>query len=349
MTEIILTDPLSRKTFDLYNYLIHCVDEYEVTVIGPKENSWKLFYSKARCLMYSRNNISDLLMELNSHSQNAVLLPVEESTIEILYKNKDSWSNLHAVIPSEKDFELLRNKKKLAEYCENNNISVPLSLSNGIKLSCDAIVKPIVGSGSRGIRRVAKDGKLQFNPNVELAQEIIPTNSSLEGFFGLVVSGKILTWHTHKRLRTWPRQGGVSLHSVSGMNKDLFNHAQLLLGQLNYSGLVMIEYMRDSRDNSYKLIEVNPRTWGSIMLSEHSGVHIIKNYVNSCLKKPLLKSRFEPKEIRWIFPFDVLQIKPILRVLFKRSNETFFIGFTNSSILKSILFVIFIAYNKLRK
>lgn len=349
MIEIIITDPLSRKTFDLYNYFVHCADEYKITVIGPKEKLWKLFYSEARCLMYSKNQFHKVLLELNNTSLNTVLLPIEEGTIELLYKNKDSWKDLRAIIPSEKDFELLRNKKKLAEYCQKNSISAPLSLANGMIISCDAIVKPIVGSGSRGIRRVVKNTKLHFNPDLEIAQEIIPTNTCLEGFFGLVESGKILTWHTHKRLRTWPRNGGVSLHSKSSMNRDLFNNAELLLGKLKYSGLVMIEYMKDSRDNSYKLIEVNPRTWGSIMLSEHSGVPIVKNYVNSCLKMPLLESKFKAKEIRWIFPYDILQLYPILRAQFKKKNPNFFIGITNSSILKGILFVIFIAYKKFVK
>lgn len=348
MVDIILTDPLSRKTFDLYNQMIRYPDEYKVTVIGPKERFWKLFYSKSRCMTYSKGRFTDVILEINKTSQDAVLLPIEEDTIDLLHKCKESWSNLRALIPSAEHFGLLRDKKKLAKYCKNNNISAPSSLINGEILSSDAIVKPIVGSGSRGIKRVSKNRKLQFNPNLEIAQEIIPTNSCLEGFFGLVESGKILTWHTHCRLRTWPREGGVSLHSVSGMNEEIFNHAQVLLGRLKYSGLVMIEFMRDSRDNSYKLIEVNPRTWGSIMLSEYSGVPIIKNYINVCLKTPLLESKFEATEIRWIFPYEVLQINTIRQALFKKSRRCFYIGFTNTSILKGLLFVIFIAYKKIR-
>ena len=42
----------------------------------------------------------------------------------------------------------------------------------------------------------------------------------------------------------------------------------------------MIEYILDHRDNKYKLIEINPRMWGSIMLSEFCNSNMLDNYIN---------------------------------------------------------------------
>ena len=45
-----------------------------------------------------------------------------------------------------------------------------------------------------------------------------------------------------------------------------------LLKKLNWYGVAMVEFKADIRDNIPKLMEVNPRFWGSLPLAIYSGV-----------------------------------------------------------------------------
>jgi predicted ATP-grasp superfamily ATP-dependent carboligase len=43
---------------------------------------------------------------------------------------------------------------------------------------------------------------------------------------------------------------------------------------INYYGIAEVEFMRDPRDNQYKLLEVNPRVWGWHSLAIAAGVDL---------------------------------------------------------------------------
>jgi predicted ATP-grasp superfamily ATP-dependent carboligase len=45
-----------------------------------------------------------------------------------------------------------------------------------------------------------------------------------------------------------------------------------LLRALDWRGVAMVEFKRDRRTGEYKLLEVNPRFWGSLPLALHCGV-----------------------------------------------------------------------------
>jgi len=60
------------------------------------------------------------------------------------------------------------------------------------------------------------------------------------------------------------------------------NLSKKLIKQLNYTGVCEIEWIRDSRDNIPKLIEINARTWLWVGLAAKCGVNypqIIYDYV----------------------------------------------------------------------
>ena len=69
----------------------------------------------------------------------------------------------------------------------------------------------------------------------------------------------------------------------------------------------MLEFLYDVRCRQYKIIEANPRIWGSIMLSEYCGSQMLENYVRLCCSLPLFGSTINTNvKIRWFFPVDLL-------------------------------------------
>ena len=121
--------------------------------------------------------------------------------------------------------------------------------------------------------------------------------------------------------------------------------SEKIIHDLNWSGILMIEYLYDERDDLYKIIEINPRTWGSIMLAEFSDSQLLGNYFRLCLGEPINKSNAASLTyIRWFFPFDLLlYIKSgfsIQGFWNFRKPDTCYITFTYSTPFRSAAFII---------
>ena len=113
--------------------------------------------------------------------------------------------------------------------------------------------------------------------------------------------------YTHKRIRTSPEEGGVTVLSSLNENPQLIEQGKKLLEFAGWEGLIMLEYIYDERSGEYKLIEANPRSWGSIMLSEYCGANLLSNYIRVCLGKEIVAPEMKKEAyIRWLFPMDLL-------------------------------------------
>ena len=61
------------------------------------------------------------------------------------------------------------------------------------------------------------------------------------------------------------------------------------------------------RDNKYKVIEINPRMWGSVLLSEFCGTNFLQKYIDLILGKIEIENRpIKDCSIRWQFPYDII-------------------------------------------
>jgi len=94
------------------------------------------------------------------------------------------------------------------------------------------------------------------------------------GVFLLIVDGVTKAIFFHKRLREKPPSGGVSvLRESIAPEPDLQMYAQQILEALGWKGVAMVEFKIDLRDGRPRLMEINPRFWGSLQLAIDSGVN----------------------------------------------------------------------------
>jgi len=112
-----------------------------------------------------------------------------------------------------------------------------------------------------------------------LIQEYVPGEGW--GLFALCDGGKPLAAFAHRRIREKPPDGGVSvLRESVAIEEGPARQALALLKALEWTGLAMVEFRRDVRqpaggraeDGSFKLMEINPRIWGSVQLAIDCGV-----------------------------------------------------------------------------
>lgn len=93
------------------------------------------------------------------------------------------------------------------------------------------------------------------------------------GVFACYDRGRCVALFSHRRLREKPPSGGVSVLCESApLDPAALTHATRLLDHLHWHGVAMVEFKRDVRDGTPKLMEINGRFWGSLQLAIDAGV-----------------------------------------------------------------------------
>ncbi len=77
----------------------------------------------------------------------------------------------------------------------------------------------------------------------------------------------------HRRIREYPASGGPSCFCESTAEPRLADYAVRLLRELEWVGVAMVEFKQDAA-GEYRLMEINPRFWGSLPLALAAGVDI---------------------------------------------------------------------------
>jgi predicted ATP-grasp superfamily ATP-dependent carboligase len=108
--------------------------------------------------------------------------------------------------------------------------------------------------------------------HVPIVQEYVP-GAAEHGFFALYDEGVSKATFQHRRIRSFKYWGGASVYRRSVAVPELRDDGMRILEELEWNGPAMVEFKLDIRDGKMKLIEVNPRFWGSLSLAVHAGVN----------------------------------------------------------------------------
>jgi predicted ATP-grasp superfamily ATP-dependent carboligase len=145
-------------------------------------------------------------------------------------------------------------------------------------LTFPLVVKPQTESPGRSpVRYVKNRRELQTlleeksfsGGEAPLLQELIPGFGC--GFFATYQDGLCKRIFMHRRVREYPATGGASCCAESFYDSKLESHGRRMLDALGWHGVAMVEFRRDSRDGEYKLLEINPKFWGSLELALAAG------------------------------------------------------------------------------
>jgi len=107
-----------------------------------------------------------------------------------------------------------------------------------------------------------------------MVQEFIPGGTkNLLSVGCLCRDGKLLARVMASRLRQHPMDFGHATTFAKTVNiPEMGEMAGKILAAIKFHGLAEIEFMYDSRDSRYKLIEINARTWGWHTIAMAAGV-----------------------------------------------------------------------------
>ncbi|MCK4648637.1 ATP-grasp domain-containing protein, partial [bacterium] len=329
----------------------------EVTVGENTRFATSLFskYATKRVIYPSSRTKPDVFVEflINELKQDPydILFPMEEDTLLLIAKNKDRFSRLtYLLIPDCEKIEFARNKKNIIQKAQKLDIPCPKTWFIGHigeveriakTIQYPVVIKPQISFGSYGIKRAINEEELiskykeahKIYP-LPLVQESIPQEGEAFGVSALFnKDSELRAVFVHKRLREYPVTGGPSTLRESVKNPKIQELGLRLLKALNWIGVAMVEFKVDPRDGEPKLMEVNPRFWGSLQLAILSGVdfpYLIYRMVKEGDIKPVLDYKIGVR-CRWMFPGDFLHFFSNLRRF--RWTPGFFNFRTNYDIL----------------
>jgi predicted ATP-grasp superfamily ATP-dependent carboligase len=328
MARVLVTDGHFRKTLAV----VRSLGRKGVQVaVGERTFLNTSFFSKycARRLIYpSPRHAQDQFVEffLDEIKKNRYdcLFPMEEETLLLLAKHHSEISQYtYLLSPGLKKIEFVRDKGNLMQFAEKIGLPTPKTfhVSPSLSLPLDsipipAVIKPRISSGSLGIVYVKKkEDLIPFYQRVHerfpfpIVQEWIPDGGGVYGFSALYdENSSVKAAFVHKKLRMYPVQGGPSTLGEGVEHPQVMEMGLSLLNSLNWVGVGMAEFKVDPRDGMPKLMEVNPRFWGSLQLAIVSGVDF--PYL---ILKMARRERFEPilhyavgKRFRWLLLGDFL-------------------------------------------
>lgn len=300
------------------------------------------FYSKythARAHLPSPENTDDFLSALCSLDvgERAALIPVGIDTLLTLCANRKKVSeSFDIALPPMESIELANDKLSLMRYAKDQGVPCPATatLRDGEEISelaarvaYPAVIKYragellqldpkdrycIVKGPEELIARYEKMHELQEKP---IVQEYV----SGEGFGVSVVMDKQsnpLKLFCHRRIHEYPTSGGPSCLCESAWNNELAEHAVKLLKSLNWHGVAMVEF-KGTPSGGYKLMEINPRIWGSVALAPAAGCDIASAIVASARGELSAVSELSPdyrvgKRMRFLLQ-DILAFPSYLK------------------------------------
>lgn len=235
------------------------------------------------------NDLLEVCKEANEkYNEKCVLIPIGAKTLQLLAeeKTREKFSEVGLGIPSQAGLDFFNSKKEVANMADELCIPVPKSyvinekdtlenFLNQVELPC--VVKPNCGEklNLKAAQRycIVKDRnslKEKFNYFYKLENQPPIIQEYVEGDgYGLSVladKGEIIDLICHRRIREYPCAGGPSTCCQRQYIEILEEYAKKIIRSINYTGIAMIEFKR-AKDGSFKLLEINPRVWGTYPLT----------------------------------------------------------------------------------
>lgn len=333
--EAIVTDGLWRKSLSAIRSLGKA--GFEVTVMGDTlftTGFWSRFCSKRVTAPLASRDADGfgaaLLKDLESSRAAGraapVILPMEDPSLLWVTRNRARLEGLaRLLLPSEEALEIASDKGRTLRVARELGLPCPEThepasagefashCARWEKEGRSFAVKPRTGTGSAGVKYSGADADWKAHWDkygAMLLQERIPAHGHGQGVSLLMrADGECVAAFAHERLQQYPNSGGPSTDRHGIYAPELVARSIALLKKLGWRGIAMVEWKIDPRDGVAKLMEINPRFWGSLELAVRSGVDFPALYARAAMGErvaPVLDYRAGVR-CRWMIPGEVLR------------------------------------------
>jgi len=238
----------------------------------------------------------DDVLRLVSEEHFDVVLPFTHACVAACTYAKDRIEKFASLpFPDFDKFMIFHDKWTTALRCQDAGIPIPKTfhpegiddlLNYRALLDYPVVVKAQIGCGIKNGVRIANDWNevlyyysemtkqesFSFLDNFErpIIQEYVP--GEIRDVVGVFKDGEPLGILSQKRYITYPIDGGTGSVNITTHEPQAIELSKRLMLEAKWTGPAMCEYKLDSRTNQYKLLEVNPKFWGTLGLSINAGM-----------------------------------------------------------------------------
>lgn len=304
-------------------------DEFFIIGVSSEEDSSGFAFVDKKYMVdkIESKDYVDNLLEVCQKEKADILLPVNPKELIKVASRVADFEKIgtKVLISSLSAIEMAEDKEKFFMFCKENNIPFPDFIKvNNFEDFCTAVTKlgypekeicfkPKISSGTRGFRviTIEKEESESFfdrQPgsvssgydeicNILKNIKKMPELLVMEFLPGQEYSVDILVFNGKAQIiipRTRDRIVlGASFTGKTVDDKEIVGISKKIVEGLGLDGVVGIQFRRDENGVA-KVLEVNPRVHGAIVLSFASGVNMVKLAL-----KNILNIKWEKPEIKW--------------------------------------------------
>jgi D-aspartate ligase len=267
---------------------------------------------------------------MNSGAAGWVLIPAGDSEVRLVTNHHERLSRSYRLAtPPWQVTRFAADKQLTYARCAELGIGHPrtyrvpdLDAAGAAELFYPVILKPAMKEGVNALtisKAWRADDRSQFlslyadalplaGMGGVIVQELIPDDGNNQfSYAAFCENGEPRVVMAAQRVRQRPRKAGTGTYVRTLATQAFEADAETFLRSLNYTGLVEIEFMRDPRDGSFRLIDVNPRIWTWHALGLAAGVNFARAVWQSANGMPVSEGRAAPG-YTWLYALRDLPV-----------------------------------------
>jgi predicted ATP-grasp superfamily ATP-dependent carboligase len=265
----------------------------------------------------------ELLVATGGHE---VIAPIGPQSTRLLAEERNRLEGVAAfLVPATPVFDTANDKLATYHLCRKIGIPVPATFAltdnsaveqAAATLFYPAVVKPRVARGGVGLHFVESATELRqawerltatevVTPSMDftepIVQEFIP--GPVHDACAVAHKGEVVNALTQIRCLMRPAAGGIGAINLSTDIPEIKAHTSSIVRALGYEGPLQVEYKQDLRDGVFKLLEINPRFWGTLDFSIKLGMDFPGQVRDLALARPVERGQTYPVGARYRFWF----------------------------------------------
>ena len=252
--------------------------------------------------MYSESE--KYIVELVKTGRYDFVFPLVDFSAGILAHHKAELSKYAKILSNDSDvFDRSQDKLEVMKVCTENGIPCPLTLTDvssvdevlasGIKFPI--IIKPRRGCGARGFHKFENEDEFrtytaQNKTDISrmVVQECLPIESLVmsDNIF-IDSSGEVKSSFLYGCYRVYPVKGGTGTFNITFNREEIHRQCAVLVKKMGLRGCVGVDLMIDTRDDTAKVIEINPRVLACAKIGFISGVNQARQVLEDAVGLPV--------------------------------------------------------------
>ena len=226
-----------------------------------------------------------------STSDYDIIIPIGvDTTIPVSYFKKELLEYTRVPVADYEILEKVHDKYETIKAARSVGVPVPkTSILSAESTNEESFEYPLVikarkgaaGSGTRYVtseddfRKVVSEFNQRKSDDIHdyekpMIQEYIP--GDLMDVCVLFNNGKPRGALAQRRVITYPPSGGVGIVNETVKDTELIELALRLLKKMKWHGVAQVEFKKD-KEGIPRLMEINPKFWGTLELSIAAGLH----------------------------------------------------------------------------